>query len=243
MRLDKYLSDMGIASRSDLKKDIRKGLVLVNGEEIRDASFSVTADCRILYQGKEIVYEELSYYMMNKPVGVLSSTEDRKQKTVLDLFFETHRKDLFPVGRLDKDSEGLLLLMNDGKLAHTLLSPKNHIEKKYYVEKPAFLQDQVRAPLRHGIQYDTDLTSEPAKLRLLSASEEKSAVEIIITEGKFHQIKKMFLALSERYVVSRLKRLSMGKISLDESLAPGEYRKLSREEIERLKRSLLPEES
>lgn len=243
MRLDKYLSDMGIASRSDLKKDIRKGLVLVNGEEIRDASFSVTADCRILYQGKEIVYEELSYYMMNKPVGVLSSTEDRKQKTVLDLFSETHRKDLFPVGRLDKDSEGLLLLMNDGKLAHTLLSPKNHIEKKYYVEIPAFLQDQDLEPLRHGIQYDTDLTSEPAKLRLLSVSEEKSAVEIIITEGKFHQIKKMFLALSERYVVSKLKRLSMGKISLDESLAPGEYRKLSREEIERLKRSLLPEES
>ena len=190
---------------------------------------------------KEIVYEDFSYYMMNKPVGVLSSTEDRKQKTVLDLLSGLHRKDLFPVGRLDKDSEGLLLLMNDGKLAHMLLSPKNHIEKKYYVEIPAFLKDEDIAPLRHGIQYDKDLIAEPAKVHLLSAKKEKSAVEIIITEGKFHQIKKMFLALSERYIVSKLKRLSMGNIILDEELKAGEYRKLSPEEVERLKASGIPE--
>lgn len=239
MRLDKYLSDMGIASRSDLKKDIRKGLVFVNGEMIRDAGFTVNSDSRILYKGEEITYEEYSYYMMNKPVGVLSSTEDRKQKTVLDLFSECHRKDLFPVGRLDKDAEGLLLIMNDGKLAHTLLSPKNHIEKKYYVEIPASLKDEDLEPLRHGIQYDTDLVAEPAQVQLLSANPDKSAVEIIITEGKFHQIKKMFLALSENYVVSKLKRLSMGNISLDENLSPGQYRKLSPEEIEELKKSML----
>lgn len=239
MRLDKYLSDMGMASRSDLKKDIRKGLVFVNGEMIRDASFTVNSDSRILYKGEEITYEEYSYYMMNKPVGVLSSTEDRKQKTVLDLFSECHRKDLFPVGRLDKDAEGLLLIMNDGKLAHTLLSPKNHIEKKYYVEIPASLKDEDLEPLRHGIQYDTDLVAEPAQVQLLSANPDKSAVEIIITEGKFHQIKKMFLALSENYVVSKLKRLSMGNISLDENLSPGQYRKLSPEELEELKKSML----
>lgn len=238
MRLDKYLSDMGIASRSDLKKDIRKGLVFVNGEMIRDASFTVNSDSRILYKGEEITYEEYSYYMMNKPVGVLSSTEDRKQKTVLDLFSETHRKDLFPVGRLDKDAEGLLLIMNDGKLAHTLLSPKNHIEKKYYVEIPASLKDEDLEPLRHGIQYDTDLVAEPAQVQLLSANPDKSAVEIIITEGKFHQIKKMFLALSENYVVTKLKRISMGALRLDESLSPGEYRKLSPGEIETLKESM-----
>ncbi len=243
MRLDKYLSDMGIASRSDLKKDIRKGLVFVNGEMIRDASFTVNSDSRILYKGEEITYEEYSYYMMNKPVGVLSSTEDHKQKTVLDLFSECHRKDLFPVGRLDKDAEGLLLIMNDGKLAHTLLSPKNHIEKKYYVEIPASLKDEDLEPLRHGIQYDTDLVAEPAQVQLLSANPDKSAVEIIITEGKFHQIKKMFLALSENYVVTKLKRISMGALRLDESLSPGEYRKLSSEEIEGLKKSMLKSEA
>ena len=240
--MDKYLSDMGIASRSDLKKDIRKGLVFVNGEMIRDAGFTVNSDSRILYKGEEITYEEYSYYMMNKPVGVLSSTEDRKQKTVLDLFSECHRKDLFPVGRLDKDAEGLLLIMNDGKLAHTLLSPKNHIEKKYYVEIPASLKDEDLEPLRHGIQYDTDLVAEPAQVQLLSANPDKSAVEIIITEGKFHQIKKMFLALSENYVVTKLKRISMGALRLDESLSPGEYRKLSPGEIETLKESMKKDE-
>lgn len=238
MRLDKYLSDMGLASRSDIKKEIRKGLVRVNGEIIRDSSFSVPLHASVSYRGEEVCYEEFSYYMMNKPIGVLSSTEDRKQKTVLDLITEKHRKDLFPVGRLDKDSEGLILIMNDGQLAHTLLSPKNHIEKRYYIEIPVLLEDSDIAPLRFGIQYDKDLIAEPAKVRILSAEEEKTAIEIIITEGKFHQIKKMFLALSENYVVTKLKRLSMGKVVLDENLAPGDYRRLSAEEIEALQRAL-----
>lgn len=238
MRLDKYLSDMGLASRSDIKKEIRKGLVRVNGEIIRDSSFSVPLHASVSYRGEEVCYEEFSYYMMNKPIGVLSSTEDRKQKTVLDLITEKHRKDLFPVGRLDKDSEGLILIMNDGQLAHTLLSPKNHIEKRYYIEIPVLLEDSDIAPLRFGIQYDKDLIAEPAKVRILSAEEEKTAIEIIITEGKFHQIKKMFLALSENYVVTKLKRLSMGKVVLDENLAPGDYRRLSAEEMEALQRAL-----
>ena len=238
MRLDKYLSDMGLASRSDIKKEIRKGLVRVNGEIIRDSSFSVPLHASVSYRGEEVCYEEFSYYMMNKPIGVLSSTEDRKQKTVLDLITEKHRKDLFPVGRLDKDSEGLILIMNDGQLAHTLLSPKNHIEKKYYIEIPVLLEDSDIAPLRFGIQYDKDLIAEPAKVRILSAEKEKTAIEIIITEGKFHQIKKMFLALSENYIVTKLKRLSMGKVVLDENLAPGDYRRLSAEEIEALQRAL-----
>lgn len=238
MRLDKYLSDMGLASRSDIKKEIRKGLVLVNGEIIRDSSFSVPLHASVSYRGEEVCYEEFTYYMMNKPIGVLSSTEDRKQKTVLDLITEKHRKDLFPVGRLDKDSEGLILIMNDGQLAHTLLSPKNHIEKRYYIEIPVLLEDSDIAPLRFGIQYDKNLIAEPAKVRILSAEKEKTAIEIIITEGKFHQIKKMFLALSENYVVTKLKRLSMGKVVLDENLAPGDYRRLSAEEIEALQRAL-----
>ena len=238
MRLDKYLSDMGLASRSDIKKEIRKGLVLVNGEIIRDSSFSVPLHASVSYRGEEVCYEEFTYYMMNKPIGVLSSTEDRKQKTVLDLITEKHRKDLFPVGRLDKDSEGLILIMNDGQLAHTLLSPKNHIEKRYYIEIPVLLEDSDIAPLRFGIQYDKDLIAEPAKVRILSAEKEKTAIEIIITEGKFHQIKKMFLALSENYVVTKLKRLSMGKVVLDENLAPGDYRRLSAEEMEALQRAL-----
>lgn len=238
MRLDKYLSDMGLASRSDIKKEIRKGLVRVNGEIIRDSSFSVPLHASVSYRGEEVCYEEFSYYMMNKPIGVLSSTEDRKQKTVLDLITEKHRKDLFPVGRLDKDSEGLILIMNDGQLAHTLLSPKNHIEKRYYIEIPVLLEDSDIAPLRFGIQYDKDLIAEPAKVRILSVEKEKTAIEIIITEGKFHQIKKMFLALSENYIVTKLKRFSMGKVVLDENLAPGDYRRLSAEEIEALQRAL-----
>lgn len=238
MRLDKYLSDMGLASRSDIKKEIRKGLVRVNGEIIRDSSFSVPLHASVSYRGEEVCYEEFSYYMMNKPIGVLSSTEDRKQKTVLDLITEKHRKDLFPVGRLDKDSEGLILIMNDGQLAHTLLSPKNHIEKRYYIEIPVLLEDSDIAPLRFGIQYDKDLIAEPAKVRILSVEKEKTAIEIIITEGKFHQIKKMFLALSENYIVTKLKRLSMGKVVLDENLAPGDYRRLSAEEMEALQRAL-----
>ena len=238
MRLDKYLSDMGLASRSDIKKEIRKGLVRVNGEIIRDSSFSVPLHASVSYRGEEVCYEEFSYYMMNKPIGVLSSTEDRKQKPVLDLITEKHRKDLFPVGRLDKDSEGLILIMNDGQLAHTLLSPKNHIEKRYYIEIPVLLEDSDIAPLRFGIQYDKDLIAEPAKVRILSVEKEKTAIEIIITEGKFHQIKKMFLALSENYIVTKLKRLSMGKVVLDENLAPGDYRRLSAEEIEALQRAL-----
>ena len=235
MRLDKYLSDMGLASRSDIKKEIRKGLVLVNGEIIRDSSFSVPLHASVSYRGEEVCYEEFSYYMMNKPIGVLSSTEDRKQKTVLDLITEKHRKDLFPVGRLDKDSEGLLLIMNDGTLAHKLLSPKMHIEKKYLVEIPGKISEEELDRFRQGIQYDTNLVAMPAKARCLSSSEEGSQVEVIIMEGKFHQIKKMFLALSPDYVVSKLQRLSMGPLHLDPTLAPGEYRKLREEEIQALK--------
>ena len=236
MRLDKYLSDMGVESRSVLKKEIRKGLVSLNGEVVKDPSVDVDPQhCEIHYKGEAVQYEAFSYYMMNKPIGVLSSTEDRKQKTVLDLITEKHRKDLFPVGRLDKDSEGLLLIMNDGTLAHKLLSPKMHIEKKYLVEIPGKISEEELDRFRQGIQYDTNLVAMPAKARCLSSSEEGSQVEVIIMEGKFHQIKKMFLALSPDYVVSKLQRLSMGPLHLDPTLAPGEYRKLREEEIQALK--------
>jgi pseudouridylate synthase len=227
---------MGVESRSVLKKEIRKGLVSLNGEVVKDPSIDVDPlHCEIHYKGEAVQYEAFSYYMMNKPTGVLSSTEDRKQKTVLDLFSENHRKDLFPVGRLDKDSEGLLLIMNDGTLAHKLLSPKMHIEKKYLVEIPGKISEEELDRFRQGIQYDTNLVAMPAKARCLSSSEEGSQVEVIIMEGKFHQIKKMFLALSPDYVVSKLQRLSMGPLHLDPTLAPGEYRKLREEEIQALK--------
>ena len=236
MRLDKYLSDMGVESRSVLKREIRKGLVRIDGEIVKDPSMEVQpGDSEIVYKDEPIHYEEFSYYMMNKPVGVLSSTEDRKQKTVLDLFSDIHRKDLFPVGRLDKDSEGLLLIMNDGALAHKLLSPKMHIEKKYLVKIPGKISEEELDRLRQGIQYDTDLIAMPAKARCLSSTEEGSQVEVIIMEGKFHQIKKMFLALSPDYVVTKLQRLSMGPLHLDPALAPGEYRKLQEEEVQALK--------
>lgn len=227
MRLDKLLSDMNIGTRSELKKNIRKGQVSVNGEVIKDPGISLNGDEKIIYCGEEVSYSEFEYYMMNKPAGVLSATNDKRQKTVLDLIDGQHRKDLFPVGRLDKDTVGLLLITNNGKLAHELLSPSKHVDKTYLAKVDGVInEDDVKA-FEKGIKLDDDFTTLPAKLEIKDPSGHEALVTI--HEGKFHEIKRMFHACGKEVVY--LKRLSMGAIRLDENLREGEYRPLSRDEI------------
>lgn len=232
IRLDKYLADMGLGTRTEVKKDIKKGRISVNGEIIKSPEYKIdTQTDAVLADGKEIAYEELIYYMLNKPQGVVSATEDRRDKTVLDLISEKKRKDLFPVGRLDKDTEGLLLITNDGELAHNLLAPKKHVDKKYFVRLKAPLSEENRKRLEEGVDIGEDKLTLPAQVFVLN--EERDEAEIIIWEGKFHQIKRMFHAVGNEVVF--LKRLSMGSLVLDEALLPGEYRLLTPQEIERLK--------
>lgn len=171
MRLDKFLADMDVGSRSDLKKAIRKSLVTVNGAVEKDPGAQVSAEDHICYDGAEIRYAEQQYYMLHKPAGVLSASEDRRQTTVVDLINlndELVRKDLFPVGRLDKDTEGLLIITNDGPLAHQLLVPKHHIDKTYYAIVTGTITEDDQRAFTRGIRYDEKLTALPATLRVLS---------------------------------------------------------------------------
>ena len=232
IRLDKYLADMGLGTRTEVKKDIKKGRIFVNGQIMKKPEYKIDIQTDVvLSDGKEIAYEELVYYMLNKPQGVVSATEDRRDKTVLDLISEKKRKDLFPVGRLDKDTEGLLLITNDGELAHNLLIPKKHVDKKYFVRLKTPLSEENRKRLEKGVDIGEDKLTLPAQIFVLN--KEKDEAEIIIREGKFHQIKRMFHAVGNEVVF--LKRLSMGSLVLDEALLPGEYRLLTPQEIERLK--------
>ena len=231
MRLDKLLSDLGAGTRKELKKTIRSGAVLVNGTAVTDPGAAVDPSAVISYCGRTLQYEAFAYYMMNKPAGVISASEDPKQPTVLDLITEPHRTDLFPVGRLDKDTEGLLLITNDGVLAHRLLSPKHHVDKCYYARVDGRVTEADAESFAAGLEL-SDFTCLPADLEIISSGPE-SEVQITIREGKFHQIKRMFAARGMD--VLYLKRLSMGPLALDPGLAPGEYRRLTSEELQLLK--------
>ena len=223
---------MNVGTRSEIKKNIRKGQVSVNGETIKDAGISVSGDEEIVYLGQRIQYETFEYYMMNKPAGVISASEDTRQETVLDLMDTNRRKDLFPVGRLDKDTVGLLLISNDGQLAHELLSPKKHVDKRYFVKLTGRLTEDDVDKFSKGFRVDEEFTALPSKLEIKSVGDISEA-EITIHEGKFHQIKRMFQAVGKEVIY--LKRLSMGSLVLDENLAEGEYRRLTDEEIRKLK--------
>jgi 16S rRNA pseudouridine516 synthase len=241
MRLDRFLADMNAGSRSDLKKLIRRGSVVCNGKTVTDPGAQVSAGDRVECCGKTIVYNIYEYYMMNKPAGVLTATEDRKQRTVLDLLGSDRRRDLFPVGRLDKDTEGLLLLTNDGQLAHRLLSPGKHVKKLYLAGLDAPVTEGMVRRFAEGIEIGDDpahgrsIITRPAELTAPEdAKTPGNYVTVGIFEGRFHEIKKMFAATG-RQVLS-LKRLSMGPLTLDPALAPGESRKLTAEEIDSLYR-------
>lgn len=240
-RMDKYLADMGVGTRSEVKNYIRKGRVELNGVVIKNADQKVDTDSdTVTFDGTVVGYVEMEYYLLNKPAGVISATEDRHQKTVLDLIETKNRKDLFPVGRLDKDTEGLLLITNDGDLAHNLLSPKKHVDKVYYVELDQQIPEELVQKFEDGVLLEDGVLTRPAKLVIhpvevdLSENvEHKFSCELTIHEGKFHQVKRMFEV--NGLTVTYLKRLSMGPLQLGEDLAIGEYRNLTKEEIAMLK--------
>ncbi len=239
MRLDKFLVACAVGSRTEVKNFLKSGRVTVNGKKEKSAKLQINEDTdEICFDGEKLDYEEFVYYMMNKPQGVISATEDPKHKTVLDLMDDYARaKEVFPVGRLDIDTHGLLLLTNDGKLAHALLSPKRHVDKTYLAQAKGIMTDADVETFSQGIPLK-DFTCQPAKLELVSIDTEKeeSLVRVTIAEGKFHQVKRM-VAYCGKDVVD-LQRLTMGTLTLDEELKRGEWRRLSKEELEGLLESV-----
>lgn len=232
IRLDRFLSEMTSYSRKDLKMMIRQGRVRVGDQTALQPELKVDLQIDTVFlDGEPVIYEDLVYYMLNKPQGLVTATRDKREKTVLDLFSDEGKKDLFPVGRLDKDTEGLLLITNDGALAHFMLSPARHVAKVYHAVVKNPVSDEDILAFEKGLQVDEEWQALPAKLRLLSA-EDHPICEVTIVEGKFHQVKRMFEAVGNE--VLALKRVSMGPLDLDESLAPGAYRRLTDRELEDL---------
>lgn len=236
LRLDKYLADMQLGTRSEVKELIKKKHIKVNGTLICTSDFKLdTTTDTVTFDDRAVDYQEYEYFMLNKPGGVLSATRDKNTPTVLDLITSKNRKDLFPVGRLDKDTEGLLLITNDGALAHELLSPKKHVDKTYYAKVSGCIGTDIIAAFANGLKIDDEFTAMPAVLKVLAPPESTtspdcfSEVLVTIREGKFHQIKRMFAAVGSE--VLYLKRLSMGTLTLDTALKPGEYRTLTKAEI------------
>ena len=232
IRLDKYLANMGVGSRTAVKELIRKKQVTVN--EVTAVSPEQKVDTerdRIFCQGEPIGFTEFEYLMLHKPAGVVSAVTDDRDRTVIDLIDARKRKDLFPVGRLDKDTEGLLLITNDGKLANQLLNPRKHVDKIYYARVRGAVTAAEQECFREGLDIGDDTLTKPAELEILSSGLE-SEVLLTITEGRFHQVKRMFQAVGME--VLYLKRLSMGPLRLDESLPAGAWRPLTVDEIRAL---------
>lgn len=230
MRLDKFLVEMNKGSRNEIKAAAKKGRIQVNGSIAAKTDRQIDPETdKITMDGVAVTYCRREYYMLNKPRGVISATADKHHQTVLDLLSARRRKDLFPVGRLDIDTEGLLLITNDGDLAHRLLSPKKHVDKQYYAVVSGTLPADAAAIMAAGMTLSDGTAVKPARLEILSAEPDESRVYLTIREGKFHQVKRMFEALGGQ--VEYLKRLSMGSLVLDERLKPGEYRELTETEI------------
>ncbi|WP_077368112.1 pseudouridine synthase [Anaerosalibacter sp. Marseille-P3206] len=235
-RVDKILSNLGYGSRKEIKSFVKQGMISVGNELIKDSSIKVDPTVEEIYfEGEKVYYREFIYLMLNKPQDVVSSTNDPISKTVLDLIdskylaFNPH-----PAGRLDKDTEGLLLITNDGKLSHELLSPKKNVKKTYYVEVDGYVDEKYFEVFESGIVLDDGYKTKPAKLEIIESGY-VSKVYLTISEGKYHQVKRMFESLEMN--VLYLKRISMGSLVLDDSLQPGEYRELSDEEVLLLKKS------
>lgn len=264
MRLDKLLCDCGKGTRSEVKNYIKKGLVSVNGDVVKSGDIKVDTIADVVcFEGREVYFERYVYYMLHKPAGVVSATEDRRDKTVIELITEDKPRDLFPVGRLDKDTEGLLIITNDGKLSNSMLSPKKHVDKTYYakIEKKQnseesdllvddygneniisseadkndklLISEHIIRQFEEGLDIGDEKLTAPARLKVISQTECYAEIEITITEGRYHQVKRMFEAVG--MTVTYLKRLSMGGLVLDEGLGLGEYRRLTDAEIEILK--------
>ena len=232
-RIDKVLSNLGYGSRKDIKKLCKSGDVLIDGEVIKDSSGKFEPENSIIMvKGEEVKYRENVYIMMNKPQGVVSATNDNLHETVIDLIADEFKAfDPFPVGRLDKDTEGLLLISSNGKLSHQLLSPKKQVAKTYYAEVEGKVTEKDVSEFAKGVYIEDDYKTLPAELEILESGE-VSKIELTIVEGKFHQVKRMFHAVDKEVIY--LKRLSMGTLKLDPELELGDYRELSEEELENL---------
>lgn len=228
MRIDKFLGITGQATRSEAKKLIRSGAVTVNGVAVRSADAKLDPDSdRVCFCGKEVIYRKFTYILMNKPQGVVSATEDGRDRTVIDLLPDDIRKtDLFPCGRLDKNTLGLMLITDNGELSHRLLAPKSHVEKKYYFRSKFPLTEEESTRFERGLVLEDGYETKPAKIELL---EDRDEGVITLVEGKYHQIKRMLEALNNK--ITYLERISFGPLTLDSSLERGEWRYLSDEEI------------
>ncbi|QTN00131.1 pseudouridine synthase [Sediminibacillus dalangtanensis] len=233
MRIDKLLANMGYGSRKEVKDLLKKGNVRCDDQVVKSPQTHVDPDKSIITVfGETVEYKEVVYLMMNKPPGYVSATEDQRDLTVVDLLEpEDAVLDPFPVGRLDKDTEGLLLITNDGKLAHQLLSPKKYVGKTYYASIDGRVTQEDIEVFQKGVILDDGYVTQPAELKILTRGE-MSEIELTITEGKFHQVKRMFESVGKR--VTYLKRISMGSLKLDPALQPGEYRDLTEKELDYL---------
>ena len=230
MRLDKLIAGAGLAARSDAKKLIRAGRVTVAGRTVTDPAAHVGDGEDIRLDGERVIWREYLYLMMNKPAGYLSVTEDPRAPTVLELLPpELRRRNLSPAGRLDKDSEGLLLLTSDGDFCHRVISPKSGIEKEYYIEVDRPFPPEAEALFRTGVVLEDGEVCLPARLE---PSGDRRSARVFLREGKYHQVKRMAIAAGTR--VNYLKRLSVGGVALDGSLTPGEFRELTEEERQRI---------
>ena len=230
IRLDKLLSHKGYGSRKEVKQLIRKGFVFVNEEVVFDDDYKVDEDNdSITIMDEEVTYSKYVYYMMHKPKNVVSATFDFHKETVIDLMGYLAKQKIFPVGRLDIDTEGLLLITNDGQMAHNLLSPKKHVDKVYYVEFKGDYKDEYTKEFEKGVVIDDGYVCKPSSFELKSPN----SGYITIHEGKFHQVKRMFIALNME--VTYLKRVKFGSLVLDEQLPKGEFRELTEEELNSLK--------
>lgn len=234
-RLDKVLANLGYGTRKEVKAIVKQGEVQIDGEVIKNSNAKVDPEkCNISVYGEKVFYRKYIYIMMNKPDGVVSATFDKYDETVVDLLDPEYQVfNPFPVGRLDKDTVGLLLLTNDGELNHRLISPKWHVNKIYYAEIDKVVTEEDIAAFEKGITLDDGYKCMPGKLEILKADENGSEVKVTIQEGKFHQVKRMFESLDKKVVY--LKRMEFGNIKLDNDLAEGEYRELSELELKTLK--------
>ena len=237
MRLDKFLANSGIGTRKEVKEILKNKKISVNDAFVKDGKIQIDEEKDIVkYEDNIIYYKPFVYIMMNKPAGVISATEDNHHRTVIDLLNDEYRTyDIFPVGRLDIDTEGLLLLTNDGMLSHNLLSPKKHVDKKYYVKIANPLTEEDIKTLENGIKLEENFITKNAKVEIICNNIENNEylAYITISEGKFHQVKRMFKAVNNE--VLYLKRVKMGNLLLDENLKLGEYRELTAEELDSLK--------
>ncbi|WP_404354326.1 pseudouridine synthase [Exiguobacterium aurantiacum] len=232
MRIDKLLANMGYGSRKDVKILLKQGAVRIDDQPVKDAKRQINLEAeRVTVHGEVVEYKPFVYLMMNKPAGVISATEDKVESTVVDLIDPAYAHyDLFPVGRLDKDTTGLLLLTNDGAFNHALMSPRKHVDKVYIAEVDGEMTaDDVRR-FAEGVELEDGYTTKPARLELISKSGRRSTVRLTLSEGKYHQVKRMIAAVGKH--VERLERVQIGALELDPTLEPGAYRELSEEEVD-----------